>query len=546
MADHQTLRNSQITIESMLSDNRESRKTKIVCTMGPSCWSHERLCQMIKAGMNVARLNFSHGDHAVHESTLLAVRQAAGTMGKNIAIMLDTKGPEIRTGFLSAPEKKVTLQEGSLVEITTDYSFLGDATKFACSYKALPDSVKLGSTILVADGTLTMRVVEIHESSVVVVMLNGGELEERKNMNLPGVKVDLPTISEKDRVDLVDFGAFHKVDFIAASFVRKGSDIDVIRDVLGERGKLIKIIAKIENQEGLENFDEIIKKADGVMVARGDLGMEIPPEKVFLAQKMIIRRANVLGKVVVTATQMLESMITNPRPTRAECTDVANAVLDGTDAVMLSGETAKGLFPVVAVRTMASICVEAESAINYGKLYLATRNTVIGDISFATMETPEAIASSSVKTAHDMKAKMIVVLTESGNTARLVAKYRPPIPILVLTSTDAVARQCEGLLRGVTASILQSMAGTDSLLVRAAMIGKEMGWVKPGEYLVAIHGMREGHSGASNMCVHARAHTHTHTRARTHANFTHTHAQVEGAPGAALTNFESSAADHFF
>ncbi len=413
--------------------------------------------------------------------------------------MLDTKGPEIRTGMLESPEKMVTLKEGQEIEITTDYSILGNESRFACSYENLPKHVQVGYKILVADGTLTMRVTEIKEKSVMCVMLNSGVLEERKNMNLPGVKVDLPCVSEKDRRDLRDFAAANKMDYVAASFIRKASDVDEIREAIGERGRLIKIIAKIENQEGLENFDEIIKRADGVMVARGDLGMEIPPEKVFLAQKMLIRRANILGKVVVTATQMLESMIVNPRPTRAECTDVANAVLDGSDCVMLSGETAKGAWPIEAVKTMSSICVEAESAINHGKLYLATRNTVIQENGGQALDTPEAIASSAVKTVHDMRAKMIVVLTETGTTARLVSKYRPPCPFLVLTSSPEIARQCEGFLRGASSVIVGSMMGTDSILIRAALMGKERGWVQSGDFLIAIHGMREGQAGASNM-----------------------------------------------
>jgi pyruvate kinase len=498
MSELTTLRNSNITLESVLSNHTALRKTKIICTLGPSSWSKERLVDLIRAGMNVARFNFSHGDHELHEKVLFNLRAATEQTNALVATMLDTKGPEIRTGFLSGTEKKVKLEEGSLVEITTDYSFLGNSTKFACSYKSLPKSVNVGNTILCADGSLMMRVVEIHESSVVVVMLNSGILEERKNMNLPGIKVDLPTISEKDRDDLVNFAAKHRMDFVAASFVRTARDVDVIRQTLGERGRHIKIIAKIENQEGLENFDEIIKRADGVMVARGDLGMEIPPEKVFLAQKMIIRRANVLGKVVITATQMLESMIENPRPTRAECTDVANAVLDGTDCVMLSGETAKGAFPVVSLRTMASICVEAESAINYKKLFLATRNTVLLELD-APLDMTEAVASSAVKTCQDMDGKMIVVLTESGNTARLVAKYRPAVPILVLTGQVEIARQTEGVLRGTKSIVVGSMMGTDALLVRAAVIGKELGWVVAGDYLIAIHGMRDGASGASNM-----------------------------------------------
>jgi pyruvate kinase len=411
--------------------------------------------------------------------------------------MLDTKGPEIRTGMLE--NKSVYLAQNSIVEITTDYTFLGNKNKFSCSYPYLARDVKIGTKILIADGSLTLRVIEILDNSVKCEMLNGGELEERKNMNLPGVKVDLPTISDKDRLDLRDFAAKHKMDFVAASFVRKGSDIDEIREALGERGRMIQIIAKIENQEGLENFNEILNKADGVMVARGDLGMEIPPEKVFLAQKMLIRRANVLGKTVVTATQMLESMIVNPRPTRAECTDVANAVLDGTDCVMLSGETAKGAWPIQALETMASICIEAESAINYPKLYLATRNSVIQDHLGRALDTQEAIASSAVKTVHDMNAKMIVVLTQSGTTARLVAKYRPPCQFLVITPNAEIARQCEGVLRGATTVVIGSMMGTDAILIRASLIGKSLGWVKPGDFLIAIHGMREGTSGGSNM-----------------------------------------------
>jgi len=447
--------------------------------------------------MNVARLNFSHGDHKVHANTLANIRAAAAERQVYVAVMLDTKGPEIRTGFL-VDEKPVELRKGQRLEITTDYEFRGNSEKIACSYKELPNSVSPGSKILCADGSLTMKVLEVGETSVVVEMLNNGVLGERKNMNLPGVIVQLPTITEKDRDDLENFAVVHSVDYIAASFVRKASDIKNIREVLGPRGRNIKIIAKIENQEGLENFQEIVNATDCIMVARGDLGMEIPAEKVFLAQKLMIRKCNVMGKPVITATQMLESMIKNPRPTRAECTDVANAVLDGTDAVMLSGETAGGEYPIEAVRTMASICREAEGAINYSKLYNAMRNTVnlSRDV---PLDTPEAIASSAVKTVIDMGAKLLVVLTETGRTARLVAKYRPAVPLLVLTADPEIARQCEGLLRGCRAKVMGSMMGTNSILVRAAEIGQDFGWVKPNDKLVAIHGMRDAVSGASNM-----------------------------------------------
>jgi len=457
------------------------------------------LLKLIDGGMNVARLNFSHGDHAVHANTLANIRAASAERpNSNVAIMLDTKGPEIRTGFLENG-KSVELKKGSTLEITTDYSFKGTSSKIACSYMSLCKSVKIGSTILCADGALTMKVKEILETSILVEMLNNGTLGERKNMNLPGVVVDLPTITEKDRDDLVNFAVVHSVDYVAASFVRRAEDVTTIREVLGVRGRSIKIISKIENQQGLENFEEILKVTDGVMVARGDLGMEIPAEKVFLAQKLMIRKCNVAGIPVVTATQMLESMIKAPRPTRAECTDVANAVLDGTDAVMLSGETAGGEYPIEAVETMASICKEAEGAINYDKLYVAMRNTVNLSMNNAALDTPEAIASSAVKTSIDMGAKLIVVLTETGRTPRLVAKYRPSVPILVLTAHGSIARQCQGLLRGVEAQVLGSMIGTNSILFRAAEIGKQMGWVKAGDRLVAVHGMQDSVSGASNM-----------------------------------------------
>mmetsp|Transcript_6222 Transcript_6222/g.10847 ORF Transcript_6222/g.10847 Transcript_6222/m.10847 type:complete len:526 (+) Transcript_6222:242-1819(+) len=494
-----TLRNSGISLESILTPATGERKTKIVCTIGPSSWDKDMLVKMIDAGMNVCRLNFSHGDHATHANTLANIRAAAAERpDRQVAVLLDTKGPEVRTGFLANGDH-VMLQKGAHVEITTDYEFKGDEKKFACSYKGLCNSVKVGGTILAADGSLTMKVVEVLEDSIIVEMLNSGKLSERKNMNLPGVEVDLPTIGEKDENDLVNFGVVHNVDFVAASFVQRASDVHKIREVLGARGRHIKIISKIENEAGLQNFDEILEASDGIMVARGDLGMEIRSQAVFLAQKYMIRRCNVVGKPVITATQMLESMINAPRPTRAECTDVANAVLDGSDAVMLSGESAGGAYPLEAVTMMASICREAESAVNHSKLYDATRTTISLLRNGCPLDTPEAVASSAVKTAVDMSAKVIVVLTETGTTARLVAKYRPVVPILVLTADPEAARQCEGLLRGCRARVMGSMIGTHSILLRAAEISHEFGWLQPGEQLVAVHGMRDAVSGQSNM-----------------------------------------------
>lgn len=444
--------------------------------------------------MGVARLNFSHGDHKSHGATLERLRAAmAARPGVHVGVMLDTKGPEIRTGVLDAScEGKLKLKKGDVIEVGTDYSKPCTPQYLACSYKSLPKSVKVGSKILVADGSLMLEVTEVLEASVMARILNNCSLGDRKNMNLPGAIVDLPTLTEKDIDDLQNFGVHHGVDFIAASFVRKGSDIDFIRSVLGEKGKDIKIISKIENQEGLENYDDILEKTDGIMVARGDLGMEIPIEKVFMAQKMMIFKANIAGKPVVTATQMLESMITNPRPTRAECADVANAVLDGTDCVMLSGETANGEYPNDAVRMMASTCIEAESMIDYDAAFDHIRHKVLeakGSISPA-----ESVASSAVKTAWDVKAKMIIVLTDSGSTAVLVAKYRPSMPILCLTTRANIARQVQGYVKNTTCKIVDPATPSDALILEAIESGKLMGICKTGDNVVCIHGSGNGNT----------------------------------------------------
>jgi pyruvate kinase len=354
---------------------------------------------------------------------------------------LDTKGPEIRSGFFADGKSKVELIKGDTLILTTDYSFKGDSTKIACSYPALATSVTPGQTILVADGSLVLTVLscDVAAGEVSTRIENHAVIGERKNMNLPGVIVDLPTLTEKDISDITEWGVPNGIDFIAASFVRKASDVLKIREILGPDNQSIKIICKIENQEGLQNYDEILQVTDGIMVARGDMGMEIPPEKVFLAQKMMIRKANIVGKPVVTATQMLESMIQNPRPTRAECSDVANAVLDGTDAVMLSGETANGEHPIAAVTIMAETCVEAESSVDNDTLYSAVRNSTLDK--FGSLSISESVASSAVKTAIDIGAKGIVVCSESGATAQQIAKFRPGRPVTVLTTRPTVARQ---------------------------------------------------------------------------------------------------------
>jgi pyruvate kinase len=458
--------------------------------------------ELLKAGMAVARFNFSHGSHDYHQETLDNLRKAMRSTRIMCAVMLDTKGPEIRTGFLKNPDQPVKLTTGKEVTITTDYSFKGDENTIAMSYKKLPEDVQPGSQILCADGSIVFEVLSTDPKAGTVrcKCLNNAALGERKNVNLPGVIVDLPTLTDKDEDDLLNWGVPNEIDFIAASFVRKGSDCEHIRQVLGPRGRQIKIISKVENQEGIQNFDDILDKSDAIMVARGDLGMEIPTEKIFLAQKMMIQKCNQAGKPVITATQMLESMCKNPRPTRAEATDVANAVLDGTDCVMLSGETAAGSFPVQAVQVMTRICREAEASLDYYNLFKAIIKRAP-----VPMSPLESLASSAVRTAHKVHASLIIVLTRGGSTARLVAKYRPSIPVLtvavpVLTtdsltwtcSGEAPARQCL-VTRGLLPLLAEGSARatdsdtTDEILQASIEHAKAMKYCAKGDCIVALH-----------------------------------------------------------
>jgi len=478
--------------------DRFDRKTKIICTMGPACWDVDMIVQLIDAGMNICRLNFSHGDHESHGATVERIREAAKLRpDKPVAILLDTKGPEIRTGFFRDDVGgKISLTRGQELKLVTDYGFKGDSTCFALSYDKLPQAVKPGGIILCADGSLSLKVKSIGADHVITEVMNGVTMGERKNCNLPGVKVDLPVLQEKDINDLVQFGIPQGVDFVAASFVQSAADVKLIRDTLGTRGRSIKIISKIENEEGIINLDEIITASDAIMVARGDMGMEIPPEKVFLAQKMMIGKCNLLGKPVVTATQMLESMTGCARPTRAEASDVANAVLDGTDCVMLSGETANGKFPMQAVTIMRRICEEAEQAIDHNSLYLATRQGVLGK--FHTMPTVESVCSSAVKATMDSESPLIVVLTETGNTAQMIAKYRPKAPILAITVSEQTVRQLL-CIRGVVPMLTASFVGTDQVIQKAIARAKDDGMVKTGDAVVSIHGQREECAGQSNL-----------------------------------------------
>lgn len=482
------------------AEDSMERKTKIICTMGPACWDVPMVTKLIDEGMNVVRLNFSHGDHDTHGKTLANVREAAKTRpDKYVAILLDTKGPEIRTGFLQ-DGKAVELVKGNniILDASVDYdTFKGDASRIAVTYKEIASDVSVGGQVLCADGTVNLEIVELLDKAVKCLIKNSTKLGERKNVNLPGVQVNLPVLQEKDVLDLQKFGIPNGVDFVAASFVQSKEDVELIRKTLGLRGRTIKIISKIENEAGMKNFDDILTASDGIMVARGDLGMEIPPEKVFIAQKMMIAKCNLAGKPVITATQMMESCINNPRPTRAEASDVANAVLDGTDCVMLSGETANGSFPSETVNIMRRICEEAEKIIDYGSLYMHRRLSTLNSLS-NKMETVEAVCSSAVKTALDMKAPLILALTETGFTAKLLAKYRPPQTIFAITAAETTARQLQ-LVRGVQVMLTGSFQGTDSVVRKALDKAKELNLVKEGDQVVAIHGQREECAGQTNL-----------------------------------------------
>jgi pyruvate kinase len=416
------------------------KKTKMVCTIGPTSDDVNVVTQLLKNGLNVCRINFSHDDHEVHYKKLLRIREAivnTNSMG-NVAIMLDTKGPEIRTGFLATP--KIELKAGQSIMLTSDYSIKGNPELLALSYEHLYDSVFVNGKILIADGNLSLQVIEKDPKTrtVVAKVLNDFVLGEKKNVNLPGVKVQIPVISEKDRIDLIDFGLKHDVDMIALSFTRTANCIHMCKEVLGEKGKHIKIIPKIENQEGLENLDEILKVSDGVMIARGDLGMEMEPAKLFIAQKYITQKAREHKKPVIVATQMLESMTQNARPTRAEITDVGQAVFDFNDCTMLSGETGNGKFPVVSVSTMSDICKEAENHLDYEAEFNSRFNKA--DYSNAK---ENALAIAAVKLAFSSESNCIICLSENDLLVREISALRPNAFIFYPHSNERLLRSLQ-------------------------------------------------------------------------------------------------------
>lgn len=475
--------------------NTPIRKTKIVCTMGPNLFEKHLIAPLMKAGMNVARFNFSHGTYETHQYYYDEVCRIRDELGLPVATMLDTKGPEIRVR--SFKNGRVTLQNGQLFTLTTD-EVEGDEERVSITYKDLPQDIAVGSSILIDDGLIGMQVERIDGSDIVCRVLNGGVVSNNKGVNIPNAHLSMPFISEKDHQDIL-FAIKNGYDFIAASFTRSADDIMQIRHILQENDcHTINIIAKIENMEGVENIDEILRVVDGVMVARGDLGVEVPLEDVPSLQKKLIQRCIAAGKPVITATQMLDSMIKNPRPTRAEVTDVANAIYDGTSAIMLSGESAVGAYPVEAVETMVRIAVRAEADMDYIRRF--SRDTS------ASTDVTNAISHATVTSAHDLNASAIITVTKSGSTARILSRYRPACVIVGCTTEKHVWRQL-ALSWGTVPLMIAEESNTDDLFEHAVDAAVQSGLVHDGELVVLTAGVPLGISGTTNlMKVHVVGH----------------------------------------
>ena len=464
------------------------RRTKIICTLGPAVDDEESIRSLIRAGMDAARFNFSHGSHPEHLARLNRLKSVRDSMSHPVATILDTKGPEIRIKSFST--KTVELEAGASFTLTTQ-EVEGDAGRVSVTYDRLHEEVRPGQEILIDDGLVAIRVEEIDGRDIRCTVENGGTLSANKSLNIPGVHISLHALTEKDVAD-IRFGVENDFDFIAASFVRRAEDVREVRRVLHDcGGDSMKIIAKIENQEGVDNIDEILAAADGVMVARGDLGVEIPAARVPILQKQIIRKGLQAGKPVITATQMLDSMIRNPRPTRAEVSDVANAVFDGTSCVMLSGETAGGKYPLEALAAMGNIVEEAEQSIHYWRQFQKRRVVPASNIN-------DAISHTCCLTAMDLNAKAILAATNSGRTARMICRFRPACPVAALTMHEKVRRQLN-ISWGVTPYLTGQVTSTDRIFSLSAEVALKEKLVRPGDTVVITAGVPLGRSGSTNL-----------------------------------------------
>ena len=468
------------------------RKTKIICTIGPVSQSEEKLKELILAGMNVARFNFSHGGHEEHKGKYERAVKAAKDLGMPLATMLDTKGPEIRLRDFEGG--KQYLESGNLFRLTTD-EILGTTERASISYKNLKNDISVGTTILIDDGLIEMTVKAIEETDIVCEVINGGYVSNHKGINVPGVVLSMPYISEVDREDIL-FGVKMGYDYLAASFVRCREDVEAVRKLITDNGGKMKIISKIENMQGIDNIDEILEVSDGIMVARGDMGVEVPMEEVPILQKELIQKTIRQGKIVITATQMLDSMMKNPRPTRAETTDVANAIYDGTTAIMLSGESAAGAYPIESVQTMSRIAERTEQevgyearfhAINYGCEVLDNREDVT-----------TAISHACCATAMDLNASAIITVTMSGFTANKISRYQPECMVIGCTVDESVYRQLS-LLFGVMPLLIQKEEDTEKLFDAAINASLEAGLIHHGDRVVLTAGVPLGVAGNTNM-----------------------------------------------
>lgn len=464
------------------------RKTKIICTLGPATNDDEIVEELMLNGMSVARFNFSHASHEEHKKRFDQLVKIRTKLGLPVAALLDTKGPEIRIGLIE--NDKTNLVKGEKIILTTD-EVLGTKDRISITYKNLPQDITIEDRILIDDGLIELDVLTISDTEILCLIKNDGVISNRKGINVPGVSLSMPYLSEQDIKD-IEFGAKTGFDFIAASFVRTAQDVQDVRNILSAcNGNSIKIVAKIENAEGVKNIDDILRVTDGVMVARGDMGVEIPFEEIPVLQKMLIKKAYNAGKQVITATQMLDSMMKNPRPTRAETTDVANAIYDGTSAIMLSGETAAGLYPVEAVKTMALIANRAEKDIDYKKRFRARD---VNDMPNVT----NAISHATVTTALDLNAAAILTVTKTGQTARMLSKYRPFSPIIGCSPNEQVVRQLN-LSWGVNPILVEERHTTDELFEHAVAKSAEAGMVTSGDLVVITAGVPLGISGTTNL-----------------------------------------------